>query len=117
MVSSGGACRPRNAGAGLALTPEKLVETQIKDFIIRSGGWVSKIHAGLEQGKNTLDLVGGVFGKPFFIEVKQVGGTPSKAQKILVKRAKRQGYVSDIVESLDEFKQLFEVMDESSDSL
>ena len=85
---------------------EKKVENEIKEFIWNSGGFVAKVHAGAEQGRNTLDLIGGIFGKPLMVEVKRVGGVPSKAQLIIVKRAKLHGYISGIVESLDEFKKL-----------
>jgi hypothetical protein len=90
------------------MTPEKLIENAIKKYIRDSGGWVVKIHAGMEQGKSTLDLLGSLNRKPFLVEVKRVGGVPSLAQEILVTRARMSGYVSGIIESLDEFKALFE---------
>ena len=87
---------------------EKKVENEIKEFIWNSGGFVAKIHAGAETGKSTLDLIGGMSDKPFLVEVKRAGGVASPSQKILVKRAKGQGYISGIVQSLDEFKALFD---------
>lgn len=68
-----------------------------------------KIHAGGETGKATLDLLGGLHGKPFLVEVKKVGEVGSLMQDVLVERAIGQGYISGIVDSLDGFKRLFQV--------
>ncbi len=89
------------------MTPEKRVENEIKAWVWNEGGWVVKLHAGMEQGRDTLDLLGGLYQRPFLVEVKKVGGIPSLAQLILVERALSQGYVSGIVDSLESFKRLF----------
>lgn len=86
---------------------EKSVENQIKAYVYSEGGIAIKLFAGVEQGKNTLDLIGGVYGRPFWVEVKKPNGVASVVQLELVKRFKAQGFISGVVESLDEFKELF----------
>lgn len=76
-------------------------------WVRKSGGWVVKIHAGAEVGKGTLDLLGGLYGKPFNVEVKKPGEVGSPMQDALVARSKAQGYISAVVDSLEDFKALF----------
>lgn len=91
------------------MTPEKKVEEAIKAWVRApaQGGWCVKIHAGAEQGKATLDLLGGLNGRPFLVEIKKPGEVGSPMQDALVERSKREGYISAVVDSLDEFKGLF----------
>lgn len=86
---------------------EKSVETEIKEYVAAHYGWVTKIHADGMQGKSTLDLLGSVFGKPFYVEVKKPGGVASPMQNFLVNRAQRTGFISGIVDDLDDFVVLF----------
>lgn len=88
---------------------EKLVEEQIREYIKAQCGFSTKLHADGVQGRDTLDLIGGVFGKPFMVDVKKPGGSASRIQKYLVKRAQKQGYIAGIVDSVESFKGLFGV--------
>lgn len=91
------------------MKPEKQVEHDIRDYVKIQGGFCIKIHADEIQGRETLDYIGGLFGKPFMIDTKAPYGTVSKLQKYLIKRAKVHGYISGAPSSLKEFKELFGV--------
>lgn len=89
---------------------EKDVENQIKAHIrelYRADSFVTKIHAGGEQGKSTLDLIGSYMGRPIQVEVKKVGGVVSDMQRYLIERARRGGYIADVVDSLEQFLMMF----------
>lgn len=87
---------------------EKAVENEIKAWVRAQGGWCTKLHAGVESGNATLDLLGGLNGRPFYVEIKRPGGSIRPMQKVVVERAKAQGYLSEIVDSLEAFKRLFD---------
>lgn len=89
---------------------EKDVENQIKAHVTglyRADSTVVKIHASGEQGKNTLDLIGSYYGRPFQVEVKKPGHSGTEIQDYFVKRARAGGYVAGVVESLEQFLMMF----------
>lgn len=87
---------------------EKSIENEIKFFVKSERGWVTKIHADGVQGKDTVDLIGGLYGKPFYVEVKKdEHEEPSKIQEYLLDRAAQSGYVAGCIGSLEAFKDLF----------
>lgn len=71
-----------------------------------SGGVVFNLH-GSVYGKHMPDLIGGYNGKPFAVEVKDATGTPSKGQTYRLRQLQTQGYVTGVVRSVDDFKELF----------
>jgi hypothetical protein len=96
------------------MLPEKRIENAIKAYVRAhkrtsgDGSFVVKLFANGEQGKTTLDLVGSFRGKPFMVEVKAPNGKTSLIQSMLVKQARKGGYVSGVVDSVMAFIDLFE---------
>jgi hypothetical protein len=89
---------------------EKDVENRIKAHVrelYRADSFVTKIHAGAETGKDTLDLIGSYLGKPFQYEVKKPGEKATDMQMYLIKRARRGGYIADCGDSLEHFIMMF----------
>jgi hypothetical protein len=89
---------------------EKQVENQIKEYVTglyRADSFVTKIHAGAEQGRDTLDLIGAYMGKPFQYEVKKPGKAASDMQNYLIRRARKGGYIADCGDSLEHFIMMF----------
>lgn len=86
---------------------EKSIENEIKFFVKSERGWVTKIHADGVQGKDTVDLIGSLYGLPFIVEVKDGDKAPSKIQQFILDRAAQSGYVAGCVGTLAAFKALF----------
>lgn len=87
---------------------EKTIETRIRQHVSARGGFCVKLHADAMQGKTTLDLLGGYRGKPFLVEVKRPDGKATTLQQALVRIARRNGFISGIVSSVEEFEALFD---------
>lgn len=88
---------------------EKAVENQIKHHITAfEQSWSLKLHGSSVTGKSFPDLLGSFRGRPFLVEVKADGGSPSHGQLLWVQRLRDSGYVSGVVYSLEDFLSLFE---------
>lgn len=83
------------------------IQTAIQHYVQLSGGVCMKVHGSAIQGSAWPDLIGGIDGQPFAVEVKTPDGTPTRSQLAVLKLFEVQGYVTGVISSTTEFERLF----------
>ena len=82
---------------------EKRIEKAIIAEIKRRGGLVVSVHGTATGARGFPDLIGGLDGKPFAIEVKRPYEPLAPIQRWWLKHLKEQGYITLKVVSVKDF--------------
>lgn len=86
--------------------PESLIVKAIIHFTESVNGKAIKIHGSAFTELGTPDILGAISGLHFFVETKLPGEDATPIQKQRLQEWADQGYITGVVHSLDEFKEL-----------
>jgi hypothetical protein len=82
---------------------EKTIERRIIGEIKKRGGVVVSIHGTATGARGFPDLIGGLEGRPFALEVKKPGEPLTPLQRWWLQHLKEQGYITLRVVSVKDF--------------